>query len=234
MMKEFKNITVKMSADFNTIAPILWCYPIQYNSDKYLVKIAAKPSVSMDYLKVDVYKYREKYNILFGHEGKHIFEGVYSYVKIEDEKEIVVSTCTFEELFPQHLILFLHQVFASYEDACIKREEKEKSLLSVYEWNGIIEDASDNNTQGILPVNGEYVIWLENMLTMVCGQYKALIDASSEDILATVPLPRQDETRRAIRLISENAHPTHEDIGEHTMEHFAHILIEKQRYKNNT
>lgn len=78
----------------------------------------------------------------------------------------------------------------------------------------------------------EYVNWLENMLTMLSKNYLDLVHASDEDTLKSVSLPKSNETRKAIRLISQNALLHKESLEDERIEKFTQVIIENQRLKS--
>lgn len=221
MQNNFKNITVREIK--RKKADKLLCYPIQYKKEKYVAEIILEHNYwhGTKALFVKLYKYKKT----FLHKGKYI--GLYTFVAIplEEKRSIIVETLTVENICSKYLILILNAVFNEYE--------KRKENSPVYEWNGIIEDKSSSNTEVPSFETGAYINWLENMLTMLSKNYIDLVHASSEEVLKSVALPRQNETRKAIRLISENAVSTHEWVEEETIEFFTQELIKKQRKKNN-
>lgn len=57
-----------------------------------------------------------------------------------------------------------------------------------------------------------YENWLENMVVMLSKNYMDLIKASEEEVLKKCNLPHSNETRKAIRLISENTCVKHDYV----------------------
>ena len=74
-----------------------------------------------------------------------------------------------------------------------------------------------------------YVDWLENMVIMLCRDYMEIIrvlrEVNNKDIIEKIPLPVRDETRRAIRLISEQAQTSRKTVPEKDVEKFKDWLI---------
>lgn len=208
-------------------------YPVSYKGKKYVIEIKIETgNIDFDTLNFhcigSIYEYGEDKQFLRKHKRNRVFKKNITYLKI-DEGVLFLPNTDIEAL-KKHLPQIAKSMFVLWENDAEQQDVLNQKSLEC-EWDGIIDDVTDDKSH--LSETSSYVDWLENMLTMVCRNYKALIDASCEDILQTVPLPRQDETRRAIRLIAENARSTHDDIGKQSMEHFTYVLIEKQLHKIN-
>ena len=74
-----------------------------------------------------------------------------------------------------------------------------------------------------------YEDWLNNMLAMLSKNYMDLVKASDEETLKSVMLPAPNETRKTIRLISEQTHPVPGmRVEPHMIEKFTKHFIKEQ------
>lgn len=116
-------------------------------------------------------------------------------------------------------------------DKELKFPEKEEVII-----DGTFREISANQDEKInlfkKPMREEeYVDWLENMLIMLSKNYLDLVCVSDEKVLKSISLPSSNTTRKAIRLISQNARPTVGKLEDKRIEKFAKDLIENQRLK---
>lgn len=126
--------------------------------------------------------------------------------------------------------------FADVKNLYASKHKAESALEAILTENTPDEINKEKNAEEMIEYsyrkeNGEYIDWLENMLTMLSKNYLDLVHVSSEKNLKEVPLPASNATRKAIRLISQNARPAGKELEDNCIEQFTQNLIEKQHLK---